>query len=309
MITTLTMNPALDKTIFLDYFTIDSVNRVKNTRVDAGGKGVNVSKIVKVLGEDTIALGILGGKTGAQLGEMLDEMEIPHEFVWVEGDTRINTKIVDAVRGTCTDINEIGASITDKDLEDIKKTIQKWASQSEFLVIGGGLQKQVPYTFYKEIIESIDQTQCKVVLDASEMLLKEGIKAKPWLIKPNIHELEELLGKDLNSVDLVIKECRKIIEQGVANVAVSMGSQGILFVTKDKAVHAIPPKVEPKSTVGAGDSTVGAMTVGFSKGQSIEEVVRLAVGAGTAAVTMEGTNVPDKELIEKLASQVKIVEL
>lgn len=309
MITTLTMNPALDKTVFLSCFSINAVNRIKKVRLDAGGKGINVSKIVKMLGEETKVIGCLGGQVGKQLEQMVGQLGISHEFVWHKGETRINTKIVDMERGTCTDLNESGSELTAEELEDIKEVIYKWANQSEVFVVGGGVQPNVPLTFYKEIIENIDQTKCKVLLDASGPLLREGIKAKPWLIKPNIHELEELVSKELTSVELVIKESRKIIDSGVGCVAVSMGQDGILFVTKDRAIQGKPPKVETKSTVGAGDSTVGAMAVGFYRHQSIEEIVKIAVAAGTAAVTMEGTNVPAKELIEELAQKVKILPM
>lgn len=309
MITTLTVNPAIDKTVIVDHFAVDKVNRIQQYREDPGGKGINVSKMVQLLGEETTALGFAGGIRGNKLLTMIKQLDIPYEFVMTVGETRINNKIIDLVNGTCTDLNEPGQPITEAEVTELKELVKKWIPKSDYFILSGGVQTDISSSFYKELIEMMNQSDCKVMIDTSGVLLEQAIQAKPWLIKPNIHELEELVGKKLTSFEEIIEQARKLIASGIQYVAVSMGEKGMLLVSETEVYHGKAPKVDVKSTVGAGDSTVAALAVGFYKQLSLEQTLRKAVAAGTAAVTMEGTNVPEKSLINSIEEKVIIQKL
>ncbi len=308
MITTVTINPAIDKTVIIDNFNIDKVNRVKETRVDAGGKGINVSKVLHSLNVDTLSMGIVGGTIGSTLCVMLDDINIKHDFIKVSENTRTNIKVVDLINSTCTDINENGPDVSDDKLNELIDKIAKSSEKSEFTVLSGGVQSSVRKTIYKEIIEKLSATNTKVILDTNGDLLKEGIKAKPYLIKPNVSELSEILDKRLESIEEIIEESRKIISNGVVWVAVSMGEEGLLLVSENEALKSIPPKVTARSTVGAGDSVVAAIAAGFYYSKTPEEILLHATAVGSASVTLTGTEVPSNELIEELKKEIKILK-
>ncbi len=305
MITTLTINPAIDKTVFVNGFKINDINRIKEFNTSIGGKGINVSKVIKELGGKTEAICVLGGSNGKLLQSELDTLGINNLPVWVEEETRINLKVVDTYNNTCTEINEDGPFISLLKLNEIKNVLKNCIGKSEYIVLGGKTPSNVSSTIYREIIEVING-RVKVVLDTSGELLKEGIKAKPYLIKPNIHELEELCQKKFNNLDEIISKCKQIIYDGVNNIYLTMGKDGILFVNPDIVIRAYAPKVEQISSIGAGDITLGTFLYTTLKGFSLNESIKYSVGAGTASVTLKGTDVPGKEIIEKYSKLVNI---
>ncbi len=306
MITTLTINPAIDRTILIDSFEVNKVNRVKEAHNDPGGKGINVSKVLHSFGIDTLSIGVVGGQTGKSLCSLLDEMCINHDFIRVAGNTRTNIKVVDLVNGTCTDINENGPEVSEEKLDELIARAKALAEKSKLIVLSGGVQNTIRKTIYKEIIEAIKDTGCKVLLDTNGQLLEEGIKAKPFLIKPNIEELSEIFGKAFESDQEVIDYCRSIIKEGIQWVAVSMGEKGLWLISEKEAVKAVAPKVVSKSTVGAGDSVVAAIAAGFYNNKATEEIIIHATAVGSASVTLEGTGVPTEELIKELMPRVSI---
>lgn len=308
MITTLTLNPALDKTLIVENLIINKVNRVKSSKIDAGGKGINVSKVIKALGEKTIAMGVVGGRVGQKLEILLNELQISYDFVHVDEDTRTNTKLVDMVNGTCTDINEVGPKVDQEKLNELLEKIIQHSSHSEMLVLSGNCQPSVPNTIYKDIMELLNN-KIKVVLDASGGLLKEGLKGSPWLVKPNVEELSEILGRELNEPSEILEESRKIISNGTKYVCVSLGADGLILVSESEAYHAKPPKIFAKSTVGAGDSVVGSLSVSLLLKESMDVAIRKACAISAASVTLEGTGVPPQNLIEEFYTKVIVEKL
>ncbi|SKA94120.1 fructose-1-phosphate kinase [Caloramator quimbayensis] len=309
MIKTVTLNPAVDKTVEIDNFKVDSVNRIKSMRLDAGGKGINVSKVIKVLGGHSIATGFLAGRNGNFIKEYLDGYDIDNDFLFVKGETRTNLKVVDKLNGTNTDINETGSEINSDDLIKLEDKIFQDMSEGAILVLAGSVPMNVQKDVYRRWIERAKNIKAKVLLDADGELLKEGIKAGPYLIKPNIHELEKLLDKKLSSINDVTIAARELLGFGIEVVVVSLGEDGALFVTRDKAIKAKGISVEIKSTVGAGDSMVASLAFALKRGYSLEKAAALSVAAATANVASEGTQPPKIEEILKYEKMVEINDL
>jgi 1-phosphofructokinase len=306
MIITVTLNPALDKTVDIDEFKIGNVNRIMSTRFDAGGKGINVSKVVNELKHKSIALGFLGGGSGSKIKQYLDGLNIDNEFLSFKGETRTNLKIIDKVNRTHTDINESGPSLDEQDIKNIKEKIMEYCTFDSLVVLSGSVPSGVCSDIYGEIIKAVKTMGGKVILDADGEMLMHGIKAGPYMVKPNIDELQEAFGITINNEDEVIKTAKKVLEYGVKYVVISQGSEGSLFISGDKVAKVKGIKVEVKSTVGAGDSMVAALAVAVEAGYSFEEAIKLACATSTANVMTEGTQTGKFEDIEKLKKQITI---
>lgn len=304
MIIAVTLNPAVDKTVEVDNCTINSVNRISSIKLDAGGKGINVSKVVKSLNGESIALGALAGKTGKFIKSYMDTEKIENDFIFVPGETRTNIKIVDKIKNTNTDINEFGNNISEEDIKRIKEKVFKLAKTDDILVLSGSVPQSIEKNIYELWIKEARDLGIKTILDAEGELLKYGILSAPYLIKPNIHELEKLFDVKINGMAETISLCKGIFDYGVKMVAVSLGSQGALFMNKEKTIYAHGLKVKVKSTVGAGDSMVAALAFALEKGYSFERSVTLSVAAATAGVMTEGTTAGILEDILNIEKQV-----
>ncbi|WP_291635784.1 1-phosphofructokinase [Clostridium sp.] len=306
MIITVTLNPAIDKTVEIDEFKIGSVNRIVSTRVDAGGKGINVSKVIKELQHKSTALGFLGGSSGSQIKNYLDDINIKNEFLSVKGETRTNLKIIDKVNNTHTDINENGPDLVEEDIINIKEKIMEYCTGDSLVVLSGSVPSGTDSCIYGEIIKDIKNKGGKVILDADGEMLMYGMKAGPYMVKPNIDELEKAFGIKIDSEDKVIETAKKILEYGVKYVVISQGAKGSIFISRDKVAKVNGIKVEVKSTVGAGDSMVAALAVAVDNNYSFEESIKLACATSTANVMTEGTQTGRFEDIEKLKKQINI---
>ena len=306
MIITVTLNPALDKTIEIDQFKIDTVNRIVATRVDAGGKGINVSKVIVELKHKSTALGFLGGSSGTQIKNYLENLNIDNNFLTVKGETRTNIKIFDKIFNTHTDINENGPSLEQQDITNIKEKIMEYCSDDSIVVLSGSVPSGVSTSIYGDIIKNVKSKGGKVILDAEGELLMQGIKAGPYMVKPNIDELEKAFGMSINSEDEVIETAKKILEYGVKYVVISLGSEGSIFISCDKVAKVKGIKVQVKSTVGAGDSMVAALAVAIQEDYSFEQAIKLACATSTANVMTEGTQTGRFVDIERLKSQIII---
>lgn len=306
MIITVTLNPAVDKTVEINGFHMNGVNRVSSLRLDAGGKGINVSKMIARLGGKSKALGFLGGRTGAFIKNNLDENGIDNEFIPVSGETRTNLKIIDSMQYTNTDINEIGPEITTEDCNRVREQLLSLAQDGVIIVLSGSVPPNINKNIYQQWIKAVKEKGAKVILDADGELMRQGLTAGPYLIKPNIHELEGLLGRKLNNVAEIIHAGKTLMEEyGIEIVAVSMGGDGALFLKKEVAILVQGITVAVKSTVGAGDSMVAALAYALDKGESFEKALTLAVAAGTASVMTCGTEPSSLEEILELEKKVQ----
>ena len=310
MIITVTLNPAIDKTVEINNLHINSVNRVSSVRLDAGGKGINVSKNILSLGGKSRAIGFLGGRAGSFIKSYLDEMNIENEFIVVKGETRTNLKIVDPLQHTNTDINEMGTEITTEDCKQMDRSITQSVDEKTVIVFSGSVPPNVGADVYQKWICQAKEKGAKTILDADGELMQRGIEAGPYLIKPNIHELERLLDRKISGIEETVECSRLIMEKyGVAVVVVSMGEIGALFLNKEAAIFAKGISVDVRSTVGAGDSMVAALAYAMDQQFPFEKAVTLAVAAGTANVMTYGTEPSSLEVIMDLEKQVQYVYL
>ena len=305
MIYTVTLNPALDKTVEIPSFAADSVNRITTMRTDPGGKGINVSKVISKLGGQSIATGILGGDTGLAIQSALKTMGLKTSFRFTEGETRTNLKVIDPVNHTNKDINEPGVTVSEEILNGLLAQLTAGLEKGDIVVLSGSLPKGSPRDTYYTWTGACKKAGAKVILDADGELLEAGLKASPYLIKPNNHELSQLLGETLATPEELNKAARRLMEEhGIAKVVVSMGGKGALYVTQDETIYAEGLKVPVGSTVGAGDSVVAALAVAEESGMGLEETVRLSTATGGAIVMCSGTQAAEYEVIQELLPKV-----
>ena len=309
MIYTVTLNPAIDKTVVIENFRAGGVNRVASVREDAGGKGINVSKCLKNLGADSVAAMILAGDTGAKLERMLGELGIPVLSVWTEGENRTNLKIIDPVNKANTDINEPGPVVSAALLEQFKEKLGSRIQPEDVVILSGSLPAGVDRGLYGEWTAYFRSLGACVYLDADGEPMSKGMKAIPYMIKPNNDELAALLGKEKLSIEEMVFEGKRLHDTGIEEIVISLGGDGALFVSKDGCYRAEGLKVEVKSTVGAGDSVVAAMAYAQVKKLSRQEKISLAVAIGAASVMQSGTQPPEAELVWELAKQVRFEKL
>lgn len=304
MIYTVTLNPALDKTVRVDDFAVDRVNRISALRVDAGGKGINVSKVIAKLGGRSTAIAILGGASGDLIARALADAGIDCLPFEASGDTRTNLKVVDEARGTNTDINEPGPEIDEGTLATALATLTERIEPDDIVVLSGSLPKGAPADTYAAWAAACQRVGARVLLDADGEALRAGIAGRPYLIKPNDSELERLVGRPLKDEGAIIAAAREIVKAGVERVVVTLGGDGALFVDAEGAVRARSPKVRVNSTVGAGDSVVASLAFGLDLGLPAAQTVVLAMAAGAANVMSEGTQAAELSVIESLMGSV-----
>lgn len=308
MIITVTMNPAIDKTVELDKFKHKELNRLQNVVIDAGGKGINVSKTIKELGGTTVATGFLGGSGGVIIQKVLDEQNIKSDFVFVDGETRTNMKVVEP-GGILTELNEPGPIITKEDITKLLEKLESYANDKALFVLAGSVPKGIDKTIYKTIIETVKKKGAKVFLDADGEFFVNGIEAYPDIIKPNKFELEQYFKfeKDANEEDLISMGKRLQKEKHIKTIAISLGKDGAIFILEDRIIRTPGLKVEAHSTVGAGDAMVAALSYGIHQNMDIEECIKLGVATSAGAVITIGTKPPTKEIVEKLKKEVEII--
>lgn len=308
MIYTVTLNPALDRTIWIDRIRDDVSNRILEERSFAGGKSIDVSRVLKNFGMESVALGFVGGFAGRELEGRLLNDGIQCDFVRVSGETRTNIIIHETDSGRQIAFNARGPEIHPSELMELIEQIEKLPCP-EVVTIGGSSPPGVSPEIFSKIITIAGRCKARVVLDVDGQALRAGIKARPNIIKPNIHELGELVGRELKDMDEILEAGRKIHQDGVEIVLVSMGARGILLVTKGEEYIAVPPEVKVENTIGAGDSAVAGFVYGLSSGKSNREALTYAAAAGTATTVRAGTALCQKEDFQKIIPLVKLKEI
>lgn len=309
MIYTVTLNPALDKTVEIPGMALDTVNRITEMRTDPGGKGINVSKVIAKLGGESCAAGILGGGSGKMLEKLLEGEPFATRFRFVEGQTRTNIKIIDREGHTNTDINEPGLTVTDADLDALLHELLAELRPGDIVILAGSLPKGAPQDTYRTWTAACKKAGARVFLDADGALLAEGLKAAPYLIKPNDDELSRLAGKKLETLEELTAEGRRLLERGIERVVISLGGRGALYLRKGSTIYAEGLRVPVGSTVGAGDSVVAALAYAEAQGLSEEEAIRLSTATGAANVMCSGTQAAEREAVEALLPKVRFSHL
>ncbi|KYD08233.1 1-phosphofructokinase [Heyndrickxia sporothermodurans] len=303
MIYTITLNPSLDYTVKVDNFQIGELNRSNEDYKVPGGKGINVSRVLKRLGVDSKALGFVGGFTGKYIEDYLKDEQIEVDFVKVAGDSRINIKLKTDVE---TEINGSGPNIGPAEFEKFIEKLDA-ANSKDIIVFSGSIPSTLPATIYKDLIEKGKQKGTLFVADVSGVALKNVIEAKPFLIKPNHHELGELFDKEITTIQDAYLYGKKLVDSGIENVIVSMADKGAVLITKTGAYHANVPKGTLVNSVGAGDSLVGGFLAAFVTGAPVEQAFRNGVSSGSATAFSMG--LCTKEMVSNLLNQVKVTTL
>jgi tagatose 6-phosphate kinase len=308
MILTVTCNPAVDKTYNTSGIIIGQVNRMRDFISLPGGKGINVTKVLNQFGVPVTATGFLGGYQGEFIEETLNEMNVTTEFIKIRNMTRSNMNII-GDDGFVTEILEPGPHIAAFEKDQFLDKFRKLVPQSECVVMSGSLTDGLPEDFYAKLIAICKEADVKAFLDTSGEPLKKGIEQKPYCIKPNRKELEYIAGRKLSTEAEVIQAAYAYVKMGITKVVVSMGEKGILEITKNKVIKAVPPKIKAVNTVGSGDSVVAAMVLGLVQGLGEEDTMQLAAGISAAnATTLESGMIP-QDTMDELIQNVIIVTM
>ncbi len=315
MIYTVTLNPAVDRTLLVRPFRPGELNRVSEKIDNAGGKGINVSLALVELGADTTACGFLGGDSGRWLDKAIRTLGVKGSWINISGETRTNIKVRDLDSGQVTELNEAGPQISSTEwgrLTDWVTQIGPTASTQEgdgIIVFAGNPPKGSPETIYAELVGQAKAQGLYTVLDTNGVYLEAGLQAGPHLVKPNLEELSTLVGRKLESVTAAAEAAQQIIAAGVDTVVVSLGGDGALYCRKGETILAVPPSVDVRSTVGCGDALVAGTVYAISQHKSLADTARWGAAAGTAAATTEGTQPGSRALVLRLFGQVSVQNL
>ncbi len=304
MIYTLSLNPALDVELIVPELSFDTVLRSTDSRVDPGGKGFNVSRALKALGAESIALGLVGGRAGEQLVGGLEAQGIPGHFIRVAGETRTNFSVVDQAHTHYFKINQPGPTISAQEQAALLAEIQRLAAPGDWWVLSGSLPPGIPPIFYAEVIRLIQAAGGSAVLDTSGEALRLGCAAGPALIKPNLEEASELLRRStLSAADLpgALPALRAL---GARRVLISLGEAGACFSDGRQAWLAESPRVQARNPIGAGDALIAGTIWALSRGEPPDAALAWGVACGAAAASLDGTAAGDWETVSALRRQV-----
>ena len=294
MIFTVTFNPAIDYVMQVGKISFGKTNRSQKEEIFFGGKGINVSAVLSELGKDNIALGFVAGFTGEALKKRLNEKGVQTDFIRLKkGNTRINVKLKGE---TETEINAVGPHIEKEELNRLFEKLEA-LKQGDTLVLAGSIPLSLPNDIYEQIAKSVQNKGVRLVVDATGNLLQNALKYKPFLIKPNCQELEEIVGKEIKTEEQLISAAELLKEKGAQNVLVSLGAEGAVLLAADGKVYRQSAfKVKAINTVGSGDSMLAGFLAGFDKGYEYALKLGTAAGAATAALPALAT----KEKIEEI---------
>lgn len=302
MIYTVTLNPSIDYVINLEHLNVGHINRINSEHVYPGGKGINVSRILKTLGHDNIATGFVSNFTGDFIIKSLSDLDVKSDFIKLDnGFTRINIKIKSDEE---TEINGSGPDISEEKLNELFDKLSK-LKEGDILILAGSIPQTLKEDLYERIMEHVKNRNVKVVVDATKKLLLNVLKYNPFLVKPNNHELEEIFNVQLESIEDIVTYGKKLQDMGARNVLVSRGKDGALLITENKEVFiSNVPKGEVVNSVGAGDSMVAGFISAYINSNSYEEALKLGSASGSA--TAFSSDLASKELIDKLIREIKI---
>ncbi len=308
MIITVTPNPAVDETMFVDHFRPGVVNRARETHLDPAGKGVNASRVAHRLGWPTIAFGFLAGETGRIVEAALDAEGVQRHFLSVPGRTRVNATIV-ADDAQATSVYGPGPSVGPEHLAALQDVLDFWLQVGRVLVLAGSLPPGTPDDWYASLVRRAHERGVTTVLDTHGAALRLGIGERPDVIKPNVREAADLLGRPLSDEAAVLKGARELSARTGGIVVVSMGADGAVCVRGDQAWRVVAPRVEPRSTVGSGDSFVAGLAVALARGDDLRDGLRLGTAAGAATAASSGTSLGSAEAVTRLLPAVKVERL
>lgn len=309
MILTVTLNPAVDKFYMIEEFSMGNVNRAKYVLDTAGGKGLNVSRVCRILGEDVTATGFLGGRNGKFIRENIKKVGIKDAFADIEGETRTCLAVYDEKNKTSTEILETGPLISEHEKDAFLNNYSKIVRDADIITISGSLPMGILPDFYGDLISIAKKNNKTVLLDTSGDILKASLPYKPFMIKPNLDELKYISGMNSYRNEMVILEAEKLYKKGIPLVCVTLGKDGCIAVFDKGVYNLLPPKVEPINTVGSGDSFVAGFASYLLRKYSITDCLINAIACGIANTQFSETGKVSLELVESYKKQIKVIQI
>ena len=309
MITTVTLNPCIDRTIKVENLTIGGHNRTNFSRVDLGGKGINVSIVVKQMGHATCALTFNHTESGTYLCDKLEDLGIEGSLVPTFGRLRENVKLYVLSTDEMTEINEEGTPVDKSTLSRFLHRLDRLLERTKVLIISGSIPPGLPDTLYYDMILQAKKQNIFTILDAQGVPLREGVKACPNLIKPNLYEMETLCGKKLENHEEILAQMDNVIAQGVGAICLSMGSEGAILKNGKGTWYTKGGEIDVKAVQGAGDSLVAGLAIGYSLGENEEGMLKMGVAMAQGSLLREGTLLCTRKLFDELYPTIQVVKL
>lgn len=307
MILSVCPNPSIDCTVELEQLNVGRLNRVSNKILTYSGKALNSAIGVRRLGGDSFATGFMYDGNGSLFQQTLDNEGVKHTFVWNKGSVRMNYKIVDN-RSMLTEINDRGESVTIEKQKELLSLVNTLSKTSSVVIISGSLPMGINDSYYGELVKSVN-SKTKVIVDTESDKLLSAVKQGVYMVKPNLRELENVVGKKLDNKKEYLDACNCLIDKGAKNVLLSLGREGAILTNGSVAYFCKSASVAVNSTVGAGDSMLSAVSVMTEKGADYEEILHSAVAAGTASITTPGTNLFYRDKYEEIYNKIFVVKL
>lgn len=308
MILVINLNASVDKRYKMKDLIKGKVMRAAEVDNTPGGKGIHVANVATILGEDCIATGYLGGKSGEFISEKLQDYGIKQDFVQVAGETRSCLAII-TESGAQTEILEPGPTVTQEEQEAFLAKYQELLSKATVVAASGSMPKGLPGDFYGQLISLARKAGKPFLLDTSGEALIQGIKAQPYFVKPNNDEIKVLVGAELRSDEDIVHVLQKFMEDGIKLPVISLGAQGSMAGYNQHVYKITVPKIQCKNPVGSGDSFVAGIAVGIERGMAIEDVLSLGAACGTANAMEDESGFVRKEVVEELFPQIKIQQI
>ncbi|MDO8614254.1 MAG: 1-phosphofructokinase [Dehalococcoidia bacterium] len=306
MIITVTLNPAIDQTLVLPKYVAGDTIRISSSRFDPGGKGINVSRVVRELGGESLAMGFAPGGLGRYIEQTLEAQGIDTDFIHTKGETRTNITILDESRHMHTILSDPGPETALHYADDLRRRLRKRLHPGDWLVLAGSIPPPLTAELYTEIIHEAVEAGAHTVLDADGAALAAGAAAHPEMLKGNRRELERLLGRHLDDEESTLAAAREVQDTGVAGVVVTRGREGAVAAIDHHYLRGIAPRVRAVSAVGSGDAFLAGVVLTLSRGGQMDDAMRLGIAAGTAAVLTHGTELCHRREVDILLSRVKV---
>ena len=306
MIVTVTLNPAIDQTLVLPKFVAGDTIRVRASRFDPGGKGINVSRVIRELGGESLAMGFAPGGLGRYIEQTLESHGISTDFVHTRGETRTNITILDESRHTHTILSDPGPPTDIRYVDDLRDRLRRRLRPGDWLVLAGSIPPPLDASVYTAILREAAEGGVHTVLDADGEALAAGADACPDMVKGNRRELERLLGRHLDDEASTLQAAMQVHDRGIHSVVVTRGREGAVASTDEMLFRGVAPRVRAVSAVGSGDAFLAGVVLTLSRGGRMEEALRLGIAAGTASVLNPGTELCHRREVDILAPRVKV---
>ena len=305
MILTFTINPAVDRTVLVDHLVFEDRGYILAQTQSVGGRGINASRVIQSFGGKTTAILTAGGQTGTSIERMLKDEGFPSDVVRIQGESRTNLTISDK-QGLTVKLNELGPAVTDAELAELKKAVQRRIDKASWLMICGSIPPQVSSHFYTDIIQLARKANVKTLLDTDGDALLHGVESHPTVVTPNQQEAERLLNRALLTRSQFLEAVMRIQAMGAESVLLSLGARGVIATDGKDTIEVIPPRIDALSPIGAGDALAAAFTWAMEKKKTFADAVRWGVAAGTASAAMPGLNFAALDAVKDTYKRVEV---